>query len=42
MQRRGMSQTAILAALFEENRVNCSPPLPEDKELKTIARSVGR
>ena len=41
MRRRGMSVTAILAALAEENRVNCSPPL-DDKELKTIARSVGR
>ena len=41
MRRRGMSETAILAALFEENQISCSPPLP-DKELKTIARSVGR
>jgi len=41
MRRRGMSETAILAALVQENQEKCSPPLP-DKELKTIARSVGR
>ena len=41
MRRRGMAETAILAALFEENQIRCNPPLP-DKELKTIARSVGR
>ncbi len=41
MRRRGMSETAILAALCEENKIRCNPPLP-DKELKTIARSVGR
>jgi len=41
MRRRGKPVTAILAALCEENRVNCSPPLA-DKELKAIASSAGR
>lgn len=41
MQRRGMSQTAIAAALQEENRQNCDPPLHPD-EVARIARSSQR
>ncbi len=41
MRRKGMSATAITAALLEENTAKCSPPLPDD-EVRTIADSVSR
>lgn len=41
MRRRGMTQEAIEAALLEENRSKCSPPL-SDKDVRDIARSVSR
>jgi hypothetical protein len=40
MRRRGMTEASILAALRVEN-ARCSPPL-EDRELQTIAHSIGR
>ena len=39
MRRRGMSGAAIEAALLEENRLRCDPPLTE-KEVKRIAASI--
>lgn len=39
MRRKGLSDTAILAALEEENKTRCSPPLPQ-KELETIAKQA--
>jgi hypothetical protein len=41
MRRRGMSQSAIAAALLEENRKRCEPPL-RDGEVRRIAGSVAR
>jgi putative DNA primase/helicase len=41
MRRKGMSGGAIAAALAEENRVRCDPPLP-GKEVESIAASVSR
>jgi Bifunctional DNA primase/polymerase, N-terminal/Primase C terminal 1 (PriCT-1) len=41
MQRRGMSREAITAAMLEENRRRCDPPLP-DGEVRSIAGSVAR
>lgn len=41
MRRRGMSETALAAALAAENLERCSPPL-SDGEVRTIAHSVGR
>lgn len=41
LRAKGLTQKAISAALIEENRSRCSPPLP-DKEVETIARSAGR
>jgi putative DNA primase/helicase len=41
MRRRGMSESAILAALVEENRTRCDPPL-SDSEVAGIAKSIGR
>ena len=41
MQRKGMSLTAIEAALLAENATRCSPPLADD-EVRGIARSVSR
>lgn len=41
MRRRGMSETAILAALHVENETKCSPALAV-KEVERIARSVAR
>ncbi len=41
MRRRGMSPEAIEAALKQENRARCNPPLPDD-EVREIARSVAR
>lgn len=39
MRKRGMGEPAILAALLEENRVSCDPPLDE-AEVRQIAKSV--
>ena len=41
MRRRGMSESAILAALQEENRTRCDPPL-SDQDVVAIAKSVAR
>jgi len=41
MRRRGMSRDAIQAALLEENRRRCKPPLSE-AEVRRIASSVSR
>lgn len=41
MRRKGFAESAILAALFETNSRQCSPPLPEG-EVKAIASSVAR
>ena len=41
MRRRGMGETAILAALRATNEERCSPPL-EDEEVRKIAASVAR
>jgi putative DNA primase/helicase len=41
MRLRGASTTAILAALSEENRTKCKPPLLW-REVVSIAKSVGR
>lgn len=41
MRRRGMARPAILAALHEENRLKCDPPLG-DEEVQRIAESVSR
>jgi len=41
MRRRGLSREAIEAALLEENKRRCDPPLPES-EVKLIAESVAR
>jgi hypothetical protein len=41
MRRRGMSQSAIEAALFVENELKCDPPLPSD-EIRGIAKSIMR
>ena len=41
MRRQGNSQEAITAALLEENRTRCNPPLSEEV-IKTIAASVCR
>jgi hypothetical protein len=41
MRRRGLSREAIEAALLEENRRRCDPPLP-DAEVRQIAKSVAR
>lgn len=41
MRRRGMSETAIRAALVAENYMRCRPPLPDD-EVIAIAQSVSR
>src|SRR5262249_42352178 len=41
MRRRGLSRNAIEAALLEENRRRCDPPLP-DGEVRRIADSVAR
>jgi hypothetical protein len=39
MRKRGMAREAIEAALFEENRLRCDPPLP-DTEVRRIAASI--
>jgi len=41
MRRLGASPEAIEAALSEQNRSCCAPPLPEG-EVRSIARSIGR
>lgn len=41
MRRRGMTAEGILAALREENRKRCSPPLGE-WEIENIAKSMGK
>lgn len=41
MRRRGMAEQAISAALDQENRSRCDPPLPPE-EVAAIARSAGR
>ena len=41
MRKSGMSEDAILAALLEENRTRCDPPLDEE-EVRQIAASIGK
>lgn len=41
LQRKGVSEAALSAALHAENEEKCSPPLPE-YEVEAIVRSVGR
>jgi Protein of unknown function (DUF3987)/Bifunctional DNA primase/polymerase, N-terminal/Primase C terminal 1 (PriCT-1) len=41
MRRRGMTPESIEAALFEENRWRCEPPLP-DAEIRRIAASIAK
>lgn len=41
LRGKGLSEAAITAALLEENRDRCDPPL-EDREVETIAKSAGR
>lgn len=41
MRRRGMSPSAVEAALQEENRVNCDPPL-SGQEVSSITQSICR
>jgi hypothetical protein len=41
MRSRGMTQQAIEAALLEENRLRCDPPLSND-EVSGIARSISK
>lgn len=41
MRRPGMSQQAIEAALLQENKLRCEPPLGET-EIRSIAQSAGR
>jgi hypothetical protein len=41
MQRRGMTQGAIEAALIKENEQRCNPPLPPD-EVLAIVNSISR
>jgi hypothetical protein len=41
MRQKGLSQSAIEAALLVENQKRCEPPLPESEVLR-IAKSVGR
>ena len=41
LRAKGLSDSALLAALREENRARCKPPLPE-REVETIAHSATR
>ena len=41
MRRRGMSEGAMLAALLEENKTKCNPPLSET-EVRRISASIGK
>ena len=38
---KGMSEAGITAALLEENRARCTPPLP-DREVEKIAQNAGK
>jgi hypothetical protein len=39
LRAKGLSDAAILAALLEENRTKCNPPLPDD-EVRQLAQHV--
>lgn len=39
--RQGLTEAAIIAAVQEENKVRCDPPLGE-KEVETLCKSAGR
>lgn len=41
LSNKGLSRQAIMAALLEENRVRCKPPL-DKTEVKKIAKSISR
>ena len=41
LRSKGMSEVGIAAALLEENRARCVPPLP-DREVERIAQSAGK
>lgn len=41
LRARGLSETAILAALVSENQLRCKPPL-DDREIRNIAGSAGK
>ena len=41
MRRQGFAETSIHAAIIEENRRRCEPPLDDD-EVRKIARSIAR
>jgi hypothetical protein len=41
LRRNGLSVEAMTAALLEENRLRCRPPL-EEAEVRKIAKSIGR
>ncbi len=41
LRARGLTEPAILAAIWEENQKRCAPPL-DRKEIETICGSVGR
>ena len=41
MRRKAMTSAAIEAALLQENKLRCEPPL-SDAEVRSIAASVGR
>lgn len=41
LRGKGLSEAAIRAALIEENRARCSPPLPDD-EVRKIAASAAK
>jgi hypothetical protein len=41
MRRRGLNESAIVAALLEDNRERCTPPLSES-EVHQIAQSISR
>ena len=41
MRKRGMTEGSICAALLEENKAKCNPPLSEG-EVRSIAQSVSR
>lgn len=41
LRAKGLSEAAMLAALMEENKARCEPPLPED-EVRKLTHSAGR
>ena len=41
MRRRGVDESAILAALLDTNRKRCAPPL-DDGEVEKLARSISQ